>query len=103
MPPPIGIVKQSGHGKVKTAGFCTSGLDSQRRLLLLVSVHSESLLSLVSCYLMLLSFSSARHSNAPSFPYGINVITGLFCFFTLQMSSSMRAADHLFLEQVQKE
>ena len=86
-PPPIGIVKQSGHGKVKTAGFCTSGLDSQRRLLLLVSVHSESLLSLVSCYLMLLSFSSARHSNAPyPFPYGINVITGLFCGFALLMS-----------------
>ncbi len=37
-----------------------------------MSVHSESFLSLMSSYLMLLSFLSTRHSDAP---YPI----GLFC------------------------
>ena len=80
--------------------FITGGSDSPRRLFLLMSVHSESFLSLVSCYLMLLSLSSARHSNAPYlFPYGINVITGLFCFFSLELSSSyLRYSIFLFSE-----
>ena len=45
----------------KTTGNAGGSFDSIRRLLLLVSIHSESLLSLMSRYLMLLSLSSARH------------------------------------------
>ena len=44
----------------------TLSMNAVRRLLLLVSVLSESLLSLVSSDLMLFSFLTARHSSAPS-------------------------------------
>ena len=43
----------------------TLSMNAERRLLLLVSVLSESLLSLVSSDLMLFSFLTARHSSAP--------------------------------------
>ena len=58
-------------GNIKQAAdITTGGPKIAKKLLLLVSVHSESLLSLVCRYLMLLSFLSARHNAAP-YPYGI--------------------------------
>ena len=45
--------------------FSDGSLNIRRRLFLLVSIHSELFLSLMSCDLMLLSFLSARHSDAP--------------------------------------
>lgn len=68
----------------------------ERRLLLLVSVHSESLLPLMGRNLMLLSFLSARHSDAP-YPIGFNiVITATLSRFSPNLVKCLKKVFSLF-------